>query len=142
MKEFLLILFFANTILLTPAPINIFGEVEIQLENPIEAITSGASIQIDITDLSGLGKHLGIVEKRKWIALNFPENSIEAKLVTSNSEEVILVYKGASLINNRQVLLSLYAVVEMPTGVKFSKLAISSKINISGVKVYWRNFTK
>jgi len=50
MKNLLLILFFSKIVLLTPAPIQLTDTwLELSPDKPIEAITSGASIYIDIT---------------------------------------------------------------------------------------------
>jgi len=45
MKEFFLILFFAKSILLTPSGVDLNSEwTQIPLDEPLEAITSGAAI--------------------------------------------------------------------------------------------------
>ena len=69
MKEFLLIFLFSKMVLLTPDPVDLYGEKDIYPKDPLTAITSGASIEVDVTDfMGGIGiKETGIVESRKLL---------------------------------------------------------------------------
>ena len=65
MKEFFLILFFSKSILLTPTPVTLEGIVSLVPEEPISAITTGASVEIDISSIIVKGQNEGIVEFRE-----------------------------------------------------------------------------
>ena len=139
MKEFFLILFFSKTILLTPDPINLHGRLELAPDKPIEAITSGASIQVDVSSMVGWNGKEDILVFRKKISDLFPLGTIKAKLV-GKGKEVTLSYHGDHQFNKDHVMLSLYADNGVPSSVEFTKVIIESSIELNGIKVYWKNF--
>lgn len=141
MKELFLILFFSKTVLLTPVPVNISGEVVIRPEKSLEAITSGASLDIDVSDFIGQMKikEAGIFEVEEIIKKRIPEGSVTATLHGSQGEEVVLNKSGISKAKD-VARLSLYADSGIPTNVAFNKITITSDTELRGVKVYWKNF--
>ena len=139
MKDFIFILFFAKTILLTPDSMSIMrGEVVLEPDEEITAITKGASLQIDVSsNFKWSGEP--IKEFRGEVKKKFPAGTIKAVLFSKNHGEVELVYTGSMLINKDEVLLSLYGVEGVPVDVGFHKVVIFTEIDLEGVKVIWKN---
>lgn len=143
MKDFFLILFFSKTILLTQNPITMSnGELELKLNEPIEAITSGASIQIDVTSMLKWDKNEGIKELRKKLDAIFPSGSIKAKLIEDDGMEIDLIYTGSSLINEDNVRLSLYGDGKISVDKEFTSIKLISSVELDEVNVYWKNYKK
>ena len=141
MKEFFLILFFSKTVLLTPVPVNISGEMVIRPEKLLEAITPGASLNIDVSDFTGRMKinEMGILEVEKSLKNKIPEGSVTAILHGSKGEKVVLNESGFALTNDGARLI-LFADSGIPTNVAFNKITITSRTELRGVKVYWKNY--
>jgi hypothetical protein len=139
-KEFLLILFFSKMVLLTPDPVDLYGEKDIYPKDLLTAITSGASVEVDVTDfMGGIDiKKIGIVESRKLLEEKIPEGSVKCVLYSSTGEKIYLDDTGYALSNNA-ARLTLSASSGVPTNIKFNKVVITSRINLKGVKVYWKN---
>lgn len=138
MINFLRVLLFSNIILLTPYPVDINAHSVIELEQPIVAITSGASLNIDVSNMLENPKPYNL-EWRTHLDHMFPPKSMSAKLVTSGGEMVSLVYEGYSSYNGESVRLILEG-ENIPTNVKFTKVIIETEIPLQDVLVYWRNF--
>ena len=139
MKELFLILLFSKTVLLTPVPIDLYGQLDLIPERPLEAITSGASIQIDVSSrISWDGED--IFDFRQKLSDIFPPGTIEAELKGSHDEKVILVYTGHTEFNDESVRLLLYAEPGVPLDVEFEKVSIKSSIRFEGVRIFWKNF--
>ena len=139
MKDFFLILLFSKTVLLTPDPINLHGRLELVPDKPIEAITSGASIQVDVSSMAAWNDKEDILVFRKKLSDLFPPGTIKAELV-GESKAVTLSYQGNHQFNRDNVILTLYADNGIPTGVEFTKVIIESSIELNGIKIYWKNY--
>lgn len=141
MKEFFLILFFSKTVLLTPMPVNISGEMVIRPEKLLGAITPGASLEIDVSEFTGRMKmkEMGIVEVKEILKQKIPEGSVRATLHGSNGEKIALNELGFSISNDGANLI-LFADSGIPTNAAFNKITITSDTELRGVKVYWKNF--
>lgn len=126
--------------MLTPAPITLENTSVIEPKKPISAITSGASIEIDVSNIIKLSQKDDINEFRSKVKKLFPPHSIEARLVQKDGKESTLSYGGNFLINKENTRLSLYSEKGVPTNKEFSKVIITSKIRIKDVKVYWKNY--
>lgn len=140
MKEFFLILFFSKTVLLTPNPIMLNGEIQLIPKDPLEAITTGASIQIDVSSMIKQGEDEGFLEFDKRLLESFPAGAINAKLIGNDKTEVMLTYEGASLTNKESTMLSLYSEGGVPTDIEFNKVVVTSNIELKDIKIYWKNF--
>jgi len=142
MKEFFLILFFAEAIALTDEPIDISDRVSFNLAKPISAITSGAHVRIDVTkSLAGTVDFSSIVSVLESLKMQFPNGSVTAVLTTSNGEETILdQVSGSTIGEDAELILSSSSGV--PTGVEFYKLEINSSRKLVGVTVVWQNHYK
>lgn len=139
MMEFFRILFFAKTVLLTPEPIDLVGDVELELKEPLVAITRGASIEIDVSSILTKRKQESIIEFDRKVAEIFPVGGIEANLFSEDEVKVILSYDGGAAYTNDRVFLMLYADGGVPTDVEFDRLMIRSRIKLTSVTVSWRN---
>jgi hypothetical protein len=142
MKTFFLILFFGKTILLTPVPVDIVDEFTVDCsKKPLEAITSGAGIDIDVSELSGYMKmkEVGILEMEKRLKEKIPDGSVRAVLYGSKGQRIVLNESGFGFSNNGAWLV-LRSDTKIPTTVTFDKVTITSRSKLSGVKIYWRNY--
>ena len=142
MKTFFLLLFYAKTIILTQE-ITIGNEwVEICPKNTFTAITGGASVEIDITNLlTNNDKNISVINN-DFIYKLFPPNSIQGEIITSENEIIkIQYYGGISYGGKNDIRLILISKKSIPTNKNFIKLRLKSKKTMNSVKVYWRNFT-
>ena len=82
----------------------------IRPEKSLEAITPGASLDIDVSDFIGRKKikEAGIFEVEEIIKKRIPEGSVTATLHGSKGEKVVLNKSGVSKAND-VARLSLYA---------------------------------
>ena len=124
MKDFLLALFLSKIIALTPQPVDILGTLEIRPTEPIEAITSGASIEIEVSHL--LGEKRGIDETNRELEALFPAGTIEAELHSVGHQPVTLRYEGKYAWSGNTKSLILSGASGVPTGVEFSKVVVTS----------------
>jgi hypothetical protein len=81
LKTFLLILIFGKSITLTPYFIDIDKNYTIELEESISAITSGASINIDVFGNVRYKEGIDISDFRQKVRDLYPPYTIEAILV-------------------------------------------------------------
>jgi hypothetical protein len=140
MKEFFLILLFSKTVLLTPVPIDLYGKMEFNLENPIDAITSGASIQVDISSMFKIHDDENILQFRSRVKETIPPGSVVAILFDEKGEKILLEYKGGNQFNGKSVMIILTNADGVPIDRKFKRVVISSKVNLEGINIYWKNF--
>ena len=142
MKEFFLILFFAQSIVITAEPIDIKNSVILRLANPVSAITSGAHVRIDVTNsIDGTVDFSEIVSVLDYLKKQFPAGSVTAILTASNEEKLVLDnVNGSTNGENAELILSSSSGV--PTNVEFSELEIESSSELIGVTVTWQNFSK
>ena len=140
MKELFLIVFFGKVILLTPNPIDIDRSIELFLDKPITAITSGASILIDISSMVSDKERESARNSDKELIAMFPPESIVAKLIGNDDYEVMLKFNGGFQVGNDTIELILHAESGIPAGIEFNKVHIQSTIELSSVKVFWKNY--
>lgn len=142
MKEFFLILFFAQSIAITAEPIDIKNSVSLNLVDPISAITSGAHVRIDVTNsLAGAVDFSNIVSVLDHLKMQFPTGSVIAALTTTTGERMVLDnINGSTNGENAELLLS--ASTGLSIDVEFDELVIESVIELYGVTVTWQNYSK
>lgn len=138
--NFIKILIFSKTVLLTTNPVAFVGEYEIHPEQPVTAITSGASLQIDLSDhASGISiREKGILEARKLLRELVPEGGVEAMLY-GEENSVLLDDTNFSLSNDGATLI-LSSKEGVPVDVEFQTIRISSRIELRNIEIYWKNF--
>lgn len=142
MKEFFLILFFAESVLLTPEPVDIEGEVTLQLAEPVSAITSGANVRIDVTgniaDTVDLSNAVAVLD---YLAEQYPDGSVTATLMTDNGNRALLErVSGSTSGEKAELVVSSSSGVQ--TGVDFSEVEIASTTPLRAVTVTWQNHAK
>ncbi len=140
MKEFLLAIFFSEVVLLTPQPIDVRQQVELRSESTIEAISPGAAIEIEVSNL--VGTVSGISEREKRISELFQPGSLIAELRSEGAAPVVLRYEGSFAWADEGVWLSLVSPEGVPTGVEFESILIKSELLLEDVSIRWRNFRK
>lgn len=137
---FLRILFFSRVVLLTPMPINLFGEVELNPQEPLTAITRGACIQINVSSIITKSKQIGVLEFERRMEELFPAGSIEAILIGKDTRPLTLFYDGNFAYSKNEVFLTLHADGGVPTDVEFDRIIITSNIELKSVLVSWKNY--
>lgn len=137
---FLKILFLSKTVLLTINPVTFIGEYELSPKEPLVAITSGASIQIDISNFAPniSIEDAGIVESRELLKNLIPEGSVKAILYSEEST-VVLDNSEFALLNDGAMLI-LSSNKGIPVDVEFKKVKIVSDVKLKDVNIYWKNF--
>ena len=116
------------------------GEYELLLEENLTAITSGASLQIDISNFAkGVNiKEKGIVESRELLKEMIPKGSVNAILYSKGKE--IPLSDDSFALSNDGAMLVLSSNSGVPVDMEFDKVEIASQIELKGVQVYWKNF--
>jgi len=139
MLIFLKILFFGGVTTLTPNSINLGDkEIRLALKEPIEAITSGASIIVDVSE------HINaktVTDAFKEIDIKYPNGCIVAKLISNDSKEIILSESSGAWANDN-ISIHLRAKNGIPTDLEFNLVEIKSCKSIVGTNLKWRNYTK
>jgi hypothetical protein len=129
---FFKLLFLLKTTLLTTSPITIGDEwISIIPSQPLEAITGGAAIYIDVT------KYVKPMDFDA-VSRTFPDGSVAGKLVQRNGSEVPLKSAGGSHSSD-SVLLIVAGEASVPTGVEFVEVKLKSSVTIESANVYWKN---
>lgn len=142
MKNFFLILFFAKSVMLSDAPMDLLGEADLSPDEPVSAITSGAHLRLDLTeqvkgrvDLSDSAGVLAYVERI------FPKGTVSGRLVSADGREFPLDRSSAAT-DGESVELLLSAKGGLPTGVDFTTVTVTSIIPLYRVTVTWQNHAK
>lgn len=142
MFDFIFILLFGKTVLLTNIPVNIHENFSMTLKDPISAITTGASIQIDVSSMIKYEKNSNIVNFRKDIEEMFPPQSVTATLISDGGQKVVLQYDGKNMFNEEHIFISLYSDNGFPKGEEYSRIEVSSATELRAVKLFWKNYKK
>jgi hypothetical protein len=144
MWQFLQILFFGGTVLITPMPVDVTDSwLEIHLKEPVEALNSGATLQVDVTSIVPPTKPDGhdAIDRLAIATERFPNGCVEARLVTKEQREVMLTNVSPS-VSSTQTFLLLTNAAGMPTDLKFSNVFVRASCPISATHVYWHNFSE
>lgn len=133
------IILFGGSTVLTPTPIDIGNDpILIEFEKPIEAITKGASINIDVTPQISSQT---VSEGFKEIDSIFPNGCVKATL-KSKQGEAITLSKSSGRWGGKKKMLNLSSESGTPTGVKFVNMQLSSCKVISNTVITWYNYSK
>ncbi|MEW8300238.1 MAG: hypothetical protein AB2712_15485 [Candidatus Thiodiazotropha sp.] len=138
MFTLLKIILLGGSTIITPNPIDIGQEpILIKFEEPISAITSGASINIDITPYIS---SVNISDGLKEIVNIFPSGCVVANL-NSRKGEVVTLSRSTGSWNGEQKMLNLSSEIGVPTGVKYISMQLSSCKEIKNAVVTWYNYS-
>lgn len=139
MKEFLWLLFFGHSMLLTPMPVTInAGCINLNLEKPARVINGGAALEINIPSGSnGSPLVTNPVTSPDVLATLYPFGTVTATL-QKNTQSVIEASNIAVGTTNDSYNLILRPSKLFQVGDKFHGIKICSKEIITNVKVYWQ----
>ncbi len=138
MKEFFLILFFSEVVLLNPAPISIGKEwIEINPSESFSAITGGAAIYLDVSNY--ISDEFDLNEQFDAVKEIFPDGTIRGIIIAENGTEFNIKNKGSSHSKDDVRLIMDYG-APIPTDMEFTKLKLISYKPLEGINVYWKNF--
>jgi hypothetical protein len=133
------ILIFGGSTLLTPDPVDINTEIlAIKPESSIEAITNGASLNIDVSQYILSEK---MTDGFKEIKDKFPQGCITATLISEHGEKVVL-NKSSGRWGGTKKMVNLHAENGVPTDIEFNKIELLSCKEIKNTKVTWYNYSK
>lgn len=108
-------------------------------DEPIEAITNGAGIEVDVSSMIAWKNHENIMLFKRRLLSLFPPETISVKLIGENAE-LEMYYDGSYSFNENIVILYVEAKNGVPVGVKYNKVVVSSGVKLKHIKVYWRNY--
>lgn len=128
--------------MLTDDAIDVNDKIVLVPESPIEAITPGASIKVDVSKIIQWDDSNDILEFRRRVIEMFPQETMRAELVKHNKSVVMLEYHGAHEFTGDRVLLTLDSKDGVPTGVEFEYVVFRSDIVLHDVRIYWKNYQK
>ena len=137
MKEFFTVLFFGNVVLLTPQPVTFEDHLNIELDEPIMAITNGAGLQVDVTSMIEV---TGVIETRHAVDARFPDGCVRAVLHSSNFQ--IVLQRMGTRVSKDRVQIGLYSDSGIPIEAEFSRIEVFSCEQMTEVNVYWSNHKK
>lgn len=143
MLDFVKIFLFSHMVALTPEPINIDeGCLELDLQEPISAITKGATLQIDVSSMVPDGIE-GVVETRNWVDKKFASGFAKAILIDSGrNNNVVLRYGGESSWTESRVHLLLSNSDGVPVNTNYEKIVLETSVNLHEVRIVWKNYQK
>jgi hypothetical protein len=142
MKEFFLILFFAKSVMLSDAPGDILGEVDLSPDEPVSAITSGAHLRLDLTEqLKGRIDLADSVAVLAHLERMYPQGTVSGRLLALDGQEFLLD-RSSGATDGKSAELLLSASSGLPTGLDFSRVWVTSSIPLYGVTVTWQNHAK
>lgn len=137
MREFLLTLLLGKTIILTPSPVELTGDwLEIRLDAPLEAVTSGANIGVDVYEVTEGERDIERLDEL------FPPGVIVAKMISKEGDEIVLTNVSAYSFGENSTWILLVGKKPVPTRIEFVTVFLRSEVEIEKVKVIWRNYRK
>ncbi len=137
MKEFFAILFFGKVVLLTPNPVTVDDHIDLDLDDPIVAVTTGAGLEIDVSSMIVV---TDILATRRALRSRFPEDCLRATLFSSDSQ--VVLSRMGSLISDDSALISLSSDSGVPLKTEFSRIELDSCVRMTDVEIYWKNYKK
>ena len=133
------ILLFGGSTLLTPEPIDINTNIfTIEPKSSIEAITKGASLNIDVSQYILSEK---MTDGFNEIKEKFPQGCITATLISEQGQKVVLD-KSSGRWGGAKKMVNLHAANGVPTDIEFNKIELVSCKEIKSTKVTWYNYSK
>jgi len=149
MKEFILLLLFGRSVLLTPTPISIGPScVVLSPSKVLHVINGNAALEIEIQPgTNGAPNIINVINVPKVLQKLYPPGTITAQLFRENGSIVDAINtdvgtgKDSYSINMRPPVSTISAKKSLPAyieGDKFTKVSICSKHTLSDVQVYWQ----
>lgn len=143
MIEFIKLLFLSKIILLTPVPINIDSQIDMDIKEPISAINGGAHLEINIASMIH-ENNVDAITVKKIIDSKYSIDSISATLINEKtSKNIKLSYKGGiSWGGKKDIRLILTPNENIGTNIEYNQISIKTNKPLIDVSVYWKNFSK
>ena len=142
MMLMIMTLLFGKTVLLTEVPINISKNEAIILETEsFKAINNGAHILIDVSGMIENINNKKITELRNEVKNLFKDMNLSVELIGKKSN-VNLSFSGNTSINGEKVFLILSPDQKYVDSVSWSSIKVLSSKNLTGVYVFWKNYSK
>jgi len=133
LKTYILILFFGKAVLLTPYPVDLGPNwYEIQLNNPISAITKDAALYLDFTLKNDCSRDPKALDSK------IPKETIVAELISESGATHELKNSGF-IYKEKRIYAKLTSEGTIPVGIKFNKVCIKSLNRINSVLIVWNN---
>ncbi|TJZ63855.1 hypothetical protein [Chitiniphilus eburneus] len=143
MKQLFMMIFFGGSFLLTSSEIDVRPGVVVEVtpKKPLEAITSGAYVSIDVSKML-MREGDDLFSLRKKIEKTFPSQSVVIDLVAEDGSDVSFVFNGGSSISGDSASLILRPENEtVPLSTKYKKILIRSSVLLAKVKIFWHNYS-
>ena len=138
--ELLKIMLFSSQTVINPTPINVTEPaIIIKLNKPISAINSGASIEVDITNL--MGKYENVIAGLDKISEAYPKGCLKGQLTATDGAIVLLDETGGAVGQNNSYVI-FHTFRPIPTDIEFSEVKVSSCNPMPEVTLVWRNSRK
>ncbi|ACM19396.1 hypothetical protein Geob_1035 [Geotalea daltonii FRC-32] len=136
-KELILALFFAQTIILTQSPISISENwTDVPLNKPLKVINEGATLYVDVTEISKLERNIEKLDKM------FPKHCLIAILQDKNGQSFTFMNESAYSFTNKNTSLILVSSSRLDKKTPFIKLKVKSSVRLKNVKISWSNYEK
>lgn len=141
--EWLWILLFGSFLSLSDQPMNFSaGTHGVPLKRPLSAITSGASLYVDVTSMVPTGE-MTIDESRRWVERNVEPGCLKATLQADGATTVPLEFRGGiSFAPDSLYLILSGPDLAVPVRQDFKRLTVTSCIPLRQVRLYWANYRK
>lgn len=118
------------------------GTYDLPLKSPLSAITPGAALYVDITQMVPKDE-MTVDGSRRWSQRSIVPGCIKATLVTDVGTTVAFEFKGAiSFAPDSLYLIVSSAEPAIPLRQDFNKLTVSSCMALHQVRFYWANHRK
>ena len=140
MWELIKLWLFAHTYLLTPQPIGIDESWhQIQLKEPLEALNSGARLEIDVTAV--IGAKADVITRLNSAQDRFPHGCIEARLKSKDGRESLFSNTGEA-VTNEETFVIVRGSGGVEPGLQFTSLAVRANCPVPAAKLRWHNMGK
>lgn len=136
------ILLFGSIAPIVETPVDLIaGANEIPLQKPISAVTSDATLQVDISALIPRDE-LTLDLSRKWVEKNIEPGCLKAALKGQGGASVGLDFIDASSFEPGKTFLILSNQADIPVFEEFGSLTLTSCKPLKRVALYWKNYQK
>lgn len=130
----------AKAILLSPSPVDMNADAVVTFSKEISALNSGAALHVDVSSMMPRSAMVDISTARQWVPSHIPRGSLTATLYCSEcSGNVHLAFNGHTSWDGKSMHVILDRKGGVPPGVKFTKIEVSSEVELRQVLVQWVN---
>lgn len=138
MRDFIFILLFGKTTVLTPQPIDLLQETKIAIGENLDVITAGANLDIDITSFLKNKKIESLVDNREKIESLLPRGTFSVFL--KYGDKTHKLEKRSYSKSNGKTYLTFHS-ASLSKKFIFNEVEVITKVPIENVYVQWNNFS-